>query len=154
MKSYSEITKTDFNCYVTPASNLEVGDVINWIGIYDAGKEVYFDTISLLKKERLILFKVIDIDYNPNKPDDIIFEFDKVLINFEDTGVYSLPLCCFFAEKKQDYWMIPAIEIKRSKGISRGKTDKSDSKEIAFYALTHMHKLRLSILPEKDLMKL
>lgn len=82
------------------------------------------------------------------------FEFDKVLINFEDTGVYSLPLCCFFSEKKQDYWMIPAIEIKRSKGISRGKTDKSDSKEIAFYALTHMHKLRLSILPEKDLMKL
>lgn len=79
MKSYSEITKTDFNCYVTPASNLEVGDVINWIGIYDAGKEVYFDTISLLKSERLIPFKVIDIDYNPNKPDDIIFEFDKVL---------------------------------------------------------------------------
>jgi hypothetical protein len=79
MKTYSEITKSDFNCYVTPASNLEVGDVINWIGIYDAGKEVYFDTISLLKSERLIPFKVVDIDYNPNKPDDIIFEFDKVL---------------------------------------------------------------------------
>jgi hypothetical protein len=79
MKTYSEIIKSDFNCYVTPASNLEVGDVINWIGIYDAGKEVYFDTISLLKGERLIPFKVVDIDYNPNKPDDIIFEFDKVL---------------------------------------------------------------------------
>ena len=79
MKTHSEITKSDFNSYVTPASNLEVGDVINWIGIYDAGKEVYFDTISLLKGERLIPFKVIDIDYNPNKPDDIIFEFDKVL---------------------------------------------------------------------------
>lgn len=79
MKTHSEITKSDFNSYVTPASNLEVGDVINWIGIYDAGKEVYFDTISLLKGERLIPFKVVDIDYNPNKPDDIIFEFDKVL---------------------------------------------------------------------------
>lgn len=79
MKTHSEITKSDFNCYVTPASNLEVGDVINWIGIYDAGKEVYFDTIALLKRERLIPFKVVDIDYNPNKPDDIIFEFDKVL---------------------------------------------------------------------------
>ena len=79
MKTHSEITKSGFNCYVTPASNLEVGDVINWIGIYDAGKEVYFDTISLLKGERLIPFKVVDIDYNPNKPDDIIFEFDKVL---------------------------------------------------------------------------
>ena len=79
MKTHSEITKSGFNSYVTPASNLEVGDVINWIGIYDAGKEVYFDKISLLKGERLIPFKVVDIDYNLNKPDDIIFEFDKVL---------------------------------------------------------------------------
>ena len=79
MKTHSEITKDGNYKYLTPASNLEVGDVINWIGIYDAGKEVYFDTISLLKRERLIPFKVIDIDYNPNKPDDIIFEFDKVL---------------------------------------------------------------------------
>lgn len=82
------------------------------------------------------------------------FKLEKSLIIFEDTGVYSLPLCCFFSEKKQDYSMVPAIEIKRSKGISRGKTDKSDSKDISFYALTHMHKIRLSILPEKDLMKL
>ena len=79
MKSHSEITKTEFNKYVTPASNLEVGDVINWIGIYDAGSEVHFDSILLLKYDRAIPFKVVDIDYNPNKPDDIIFEFDQVL---------------------------------------------------------------------------
>ena len=80
MKTHSEITKVDFNRYVTPVSNLEVGDIINWIGIYDAGKEVYFDTITLLKYDRPIPFKIVDIDYNPNKPDDIIFEFDKVLV--------------------------------------------------------------------------
>jgi hypothetical protein len=80
MKTHSEITKVDFNRYVTPVSNLEVGDIINWIGIYDAGKEVYFDTITLLKYDRPIAFKIVDIDYNPNKPDDIIFEFDKVLV--------------------------------------------------------------------------
>jgi hypothetical protein len=39
MKTHSEITKVDFNRYVTPVSNLEVGDIINWIGIYDAGKK-------------------------------------------------------------------------------------------------------------------
>ena len=65
---------------VTPVSNLEVGDIINWIGIYDAGTEVHFDTITLLKYDRAIPFEVVDIDYNPNKPDDIIFEFDKVLV--------------------------------------------------------------------------
>lgn len=37
-----------------------------------------------------------------------------------------------------------ALEIKRSKGICRGKSDKTGSKDIAFYALSHLHKLRLS----------
>jgi transposase len=81
-------------------------------------------------------------------------DLEKVLFSFEDTGVYSLPLACFFSEKQIDYWMIPAIEIKRSKGISRGKTDKADSKDIAFYTLTHLHKLRLTSIPSMDLMKL
>ena len=51
----------------------------------------------------------------------------ELLVSFEDTGVYSLPLACFLSEAGLDYWMIPAIEIKRSKGISRGKNDKTDS---------------------------
>ncbi|WP_281635805.1 IS110 family transposase [Flavobacterium marginilacus] len=79
---------------------------------------------------------------------------ENVLVSFEDTGVYSLPLGCYLTQYKIDYWMIPAIEIKRSKGISRGKTDKNDSKDIAFYALTHLHKLRLTQLPELSLMEL
>lgn len=78
----------------------------------------------------------------------------KVLVCFEDTGVYSLPLSCYLSASKIDYWMIPAIEIKRSKGISRGKNDKTDSKDIAFYALTHQHKLRLTKMAEKELMSL
>jgi len=32
--------------------------------------------------------------------------------------------------------------IKRGKGITRGKDDKIDSKDIAFYAYTHIHKFR------------
>jgi len=79
MKTHSEITKDGNYKYLTPASNLEVGDIINWIGIYDAGTEVHVDPINLLKYNRHIPFKVVDIDYNPNNPNDIIFEFDKVL---------------------------------------------------------------------------
>jgi transposase len=78
----------------------------------------------------------------------------ELLVSFEDTGVYSLPLACFLSEAGLDYWMIPAIEIKRSKGISRGKNDKTDSKDIAFYAVTHQHKLVLSKIPEKDILEL
>jgi transposase len=77
-----------------------------------------------------------------------------VLISFEDTGVYSLPLGCFFSKHEIDYWMIPAIEIKRSKGLSRVKTDKTDSKDIAFYSMTHLHKLRLSKIAEHSLLEL
>lgn len=78
----------------------------------------------------------------------------STLFSFEDTGLYSLPLCFFLSEKKFDYWMIPAIEIKRSKGISRGKTDKADSKDIAFYSCTHLHKFRPGGIPEKEVMQL
>lgn len=81
-------------------------------------------------------------------------DFSQVLICFEDTGVYSMPLCYFMSEKSLDYWMIPAIEIKRSKGISRGKTDKSDSGDIAFYAISHLYKLKLSSLPDEVLQQI
>ena len=81
-------------------------------------------------------------------------DLKNTLFSFEDTGVYSLPLCFLLSEKKLDYWMIPAIEIKRSKGISRGKTDKSDSRDIAFYSCTHLHKLRPGGIPEKEIMQL
>jgi transposase len=86
--------------------------------------------------------------------DKLKISTSELLVSFEDTGVYSLPLACFFSEVGLDYWMIPAIEIKRSKGISRGKNDKTDSKDIAFYALTHQHKLILSKIPEKDILEL
>lgn len=78
----------------------------------------------------------------------------EVLFSFEDTGVYSMPLCCFLSDQELDYWMIPAIEIKRSKGLVRGKSDKADSKDIAIYSHTHFYKLRLGKIPEKDLLKL
>jgi transposase len=135
MKKYELIVGIDISKLKLDATLLWVSDV----------KKTKHLVVTNDKKGISKLFKEIE-------KTGVVLE--NVLVNFEDTGVYSLPLCCFFSEIKQDYWMIPAIEIKRSKGISRGKTDKSDSSDIAFYGLTHLHKLRLSVLPEKDLMKL
>lgn len=81
-------------------------------------------------------------------------DLDNVLFCQENTGVYSMPLCLYFSENNLDHWVVPAIEIKRSKGIARGKNDKTDAKDIAFYAYTHLHKLVLSKLPEKDIQKI
>ena len=78
----------------------------------------------------------------------------NVLFCFEHTGNYSIPLCCILEEKKQDYWMAVALDIKRSKGLQRGKSDKADASDIAFYAFTHLHKLKLTKLPEVDVQKI
>lgn len=76
------------------------------------------------------------------------------LFCFENTGLYSMPLALYLSKQKLDYWEIPAVEIKRSKGITRGKNDKTDAKDIAFYAITHAHKLVLSKVPANDLLRL
>jgi transposase len=79
---------------------------------------------------------------------------EKMLFCFENTGVYSLPLACYLSENKLNYWEVPAIEIKRSKGISRGKSDKTDSKDIAFYACTNTHKYTPDPVPTKAVQQL
>jgi transposase len=58
------------------------------------------------------------------------------------------------SDNKMFYWVVSAIEIKRSKGLVRGKSDKADAKDIAIYALTNFHKYKQIDLPEKDIQKL
>jgi transposase len=79
---------------------------------------------------------------------------EQILFCFEDTGIYSLPLACFLSDNNLPYWQVPAIEIKRSKGITRGKSDKIDSKDIAFYAYTHTHKFRPGSMSAKSIQQL
>ena len=78
----------------------------------------------------------------------------EMLFCLENTGVYSMPLCYRLQANGFDYWVVSALQIKRSKGITRGKTDKADAKDIARYALSHLHQLTLSKLPENDFVEL
>ena len=82
------------------------------------------------------------------------YDLKQILFCFEHTGIYSLPLASYFSNNELSYWQVPAIEIKRSKGVTRGKSDKIDSKDIAFYAYTHTHKLRPSCMSPKSIQKL
>jgi len=79
---------------------------------------------------------------------------EKILFCFEDTGIYSFPLAYYMNDHGLLYWQVPSVEIKRSKGITRGKNDKIDSKDIAFYAYTHMHKFRPSSMSAKSIQQL
>jgi transposase len=79
---------------------------------------------------------------------------ENVLFCLENTGVYSMPICFWLQENCFDYWVVPALQIKRSVGIKRGKSDKVDAKDIAMYAVSHLHQLTLSVLPEKSFLEL
>jgi transposase len=81
-------------------------------------------------------------------------DLTKTLFCFENTGVYTYPLSINLSELGQDYWIVPAIEIKRSKGISRGKNDKTDAKDIAWYSVRNIDKLKLSSIAEKEIQQL
>ena len=63
---------------------------------------------------------------------------------FEHTGNYQLLLAHQLHNRKIYFSQIPALQIKRSLGITRGKNDKIDAQRIATYASVHRHKLKRS----------
>lgn len=50
--------------------------------------------------------------------------------------------------------MAPALEIKRSMGITRGKNDRIDSRRIADFAFRFLDKIRLTTLPAKEILNI
>ena len=81
-------------------------------------------------------------------------QMDEMLFVFENTGIYSSLLSLVLSENDFDYAQVPALEIKRSLGITRGKSDKVDAREIAYYAKRNTDKITLSTLPELSIQKL
>ena len=75
-----------------------------------------------------------------------------MLVCLEHTGYYGLQLCDTLQELNIDYTAVPALEIKQSQGMTRGKSDPVDAKRIAIYAWRYADKIRLTNLPTKDLL--
>lgn len=65
---------------------------------------------------------------------------EDTLFVCENTGIYTTPFMTVMSSMGLHYWIVAAIEIKRSQGLSRGKSDKADARAIALYGLTHQHK--------------
>lgn len=81
-------------------------------------------------------------------------DISQILFAFEHTGLYSLNLSLFLDQARYDFVVIPGLELKRSLGISRGKSDKADSKSIAEYAYEKKEKLKLYQMPSKTILQL
>lgn len=78
----------------------------------------------------------------------------KCFYCFEHTGVYSLALAIFLQKKQQPFSLIPALEIKRSLGIVRGKSDKIDSIKIAQYVYLRRDSIKESRVPNSSILRL
>jgi transposase len=78
----------------------------------------------------------------------------EVWFCFEHTGNYGLLLMCQLQSEGFTYSVVPALEIKQSQGMTRGKNDTVDAKRIALYAATHSYKLQPFHLPGENLLKI
>lgn len=81
-------------------------------------------------------------------------DLNEVIICFEHTGLYSLPVAVFLTERQIMFCMVPGLEIKRSLGITRGKSDIIAAGVIAEYAYLRREKIKLYQLPSKAILKL
>lgn len=72
-------------------------------------------------------------------------EINRVLFVFEHTGMYAHLITTFLDDKGCYYFIAPALDIKRSIGIIRGKDDQVDAKRIALYGF----RLKDEIIPTK-----
>jgi transposase len=77
-----------------------------------------------------------------------------VLVCLEHTGVYSNLLLEYLSSVQASVCVEMALQIKRSQGIQRGKSDKIDALRIAEYAHLHHRKLRLWAPTRKQVQEL
>lgn len=76
------------------------------------------------------------------------------LFCLEHTGVYAYPICIELSERKYFFSLVSPVEVQRTVGFKRGKSDKADSKSIAQFAFLRSDVIRLCTLPAKKLGRL
>lgn len=69
-------------------------------------------------------------------------EVKEVIIVMEYTGIYTYNFENFLHSNQVDYVKRPALDIKRSSGIKRGKTDKADAMMISKYGWQRREELK------------
>jgi transposase len=76
------------------------------------------------------------------------------LLCMEHTGTYGLMLFAWLSQQEVDFCVEPGLQIKRSLGMTRGKSDKVDARRIATYAFTHKANLKPFIMPAQSLIQI
>jgi transposase len=80
--------------------------------------------------------------------------YKHLLVCLEHTGIYSNPLLSFVIRHKIKVCIEPAMQIKQSQGMVRGKSDQVDARRIALYALRNYPTLKLWEPPREVIQRL
>jgi transposase len=75
----------------------------------------------------------------------------EMLFGLEHTGLYSDLLIAFLNGHGFPFTVLPGLELKKSLGIRRGKSDKADSRDIAEYIYEKRERISLFEMPSKNL---
>lgn len=70
------------------------------------------------------------------------FSYNQLIVCLEHTGIYCLPVLDYLTEHKIKACVEPALQIKQSQGMTRGKSDQIDARRIAQYAYKNRQGLR------------
>ena len=71
------------------------------------------------------------------------FKPHQLIVCMEHTGIYCYPLLDYLTKQGIKIYVEPAIRIKQSQGLQRGKNDKIDSRRIAKFVYKNHGELRL-----------
>lgn len=78
----------------------------------------------------------------------------QVWLCAEHTGHYGSLLVTRLESESITYSMVNSLEIIRSSGMTRGKSDPLDAERIGMYAATHSHKLKPTSMPSNTIRKI
>lgn len=81
-------------------------------------------------------------------------DFPRIMLVMEHTGLYSLCFEEFLHRHSFKFTKRPALDIKRSLGMVRGKSDKIDACRIARYAVEKIDTLVAAAVPDESLKQL
>lgn len=81
-----------------------------------------------------------------------ISSLSNLIVCLEHTGIYCNPLLEVLVRQKINICVEPAIQIKQSQGMTRGKNDKVDAERIALYALRNKDRLKFW-KPEREVIQ-
>lgn len=71
---------------------------------------------------------------------------DNLFFCFENTGRYSHLLSVFLTENNISFSMVNPLDLKKSMGLKRGKSDKKDAQAIALYAWKNRDQLQPTVI--------